>query len=297
MRAEAELIGEFDASASRFERVEPAEIAMALDSLHHIVDRLSLAPGVRKLRKRRFDAYFTNNKGLNLFRGVYGSYEEALAAIPPAQRRGYDSDEAAELYTEWLDIFDYDYPAMFWLQRAMLDGARTIFDVGGNIGIKYYAYRRHCAFPDNLRWTVADVPAVVRKGRALAQAQAADKLAFSESTNEMSGCDVLFASGSLQYLPRTLPELLQEASYRPPWIILNITPLHPVHTFYTVNSFGPGYCAYRVQQRDAFLESVRAAGYHVRAEWKNPGKVLELPFEHGYGLHHYSGLCLQLSSS
>lgn len=271
---------------------------MALDSLHTLVDRLARSPGVRQLRSRRFDFQFANNKGLNLFRGVYRSFEEALEAIPESQRAGYDSDQAAELYTGWLDVFDYDYPAMFWLQRAMLDGSRHIFDLGGNIGIKYYAYSRHCLFPEDLQWTVCDVPAVVRKGREVARERGVGtQLTFVDTAKAPGRSDILFASGSLQYLPNSLSELLADFTDRPKWIIINITPLHPVHGYFTVNSFGPGFCAYRVQQRDAFIAAVRHAGYITRAEWRNAGKLLELPFDPGYGLDYYSGICFQRSES
>lgn len=270
---------------------------MALDSLHMLVDRLAGSPGIRDLRKRRFDAHFANNKGLNLFRGVYRSFEEAAEAIPQSQRAGYDSEQAAELYTDWVDVFDYDYPAMFWLQRTLLEGMRHIFDLGGNVGIKYYAYRKHCLFPEGLRWTVCDLPAVTRKGRELAKARGAEiQLSFVESPQAMAGCDVLFASGSLQYLPQSLPELLAGLAELPRWIVINITPLHSVHDYFTVNSFGPGFSAYRVQRRDSFADSIRRAGYITRAEWKNPGKVLDLPFEPGYGVDHYSGMCFERST-
>ena len=267
---------------------------MALDALHAFVDRLASMPGLRQLRERRWDSHFINNKGLNLFRGVYRSYQEALDAIPASQRDGYDSDAAASLYTEWLDVFDYDYPAMFWIQRALLDGMRHVLDLGGNLGIKYYAFRKHCVFPADLRWTVVDVPAVVRRGRDFAlQRGDAEHLTFAEHLPTDPAYQVLFASGSLQYLPRSLPEMLSDAAGKPKWIVVNITPLHPRHTYFTVNSFGPGFCAYRVQERNAFLRDVEASGYTVRNEWKNVGKVLDLPFDPGYGLDHYSGVCFE----
>jgi len=263
---------------------------MPLDALHGLVDRLARAPGIRQMRQHRWEAYFRRNPGLNLFQGIYPSYEDARSAIPPSARAGYDTDAAAALYADWFDVFDYDYPAMFWVQRALIDGARHIVDLGGHIGIKYYAFSRHCRFPDDLHWEVVDVPAVIQRGRSIAAERTdAPHLNFSNGLPQSLVYDVLFASGSLQYLPESLSQLLQ-GRYTPSWIIVNTMPLHPRHSYFTVNSFGPGFAAYRVERRNDFVQAVENLGYRLLAEWRNIGKTLDLPFNRGYGLDHYTGM-------
>jgi putative methyltransferase (TIGR04325 family) len=64
-------------------------------------------------------------------------------------------------------IYPADYPVMFWLEKFIGEGCRKFFDLGGHIGVSYYAYQLHIGYPQDLRWTVCDVPAVVAKGREL----------------------------------------------------------------------------------------------------------------------------------
>lgn len=269
---------------------------MALDALHAVVDRLADAPGIRHLRQTRFDRHFYANAGQNLFRGVYPTFAEAEAAVPANQNSGYDSEDAASLYLSWLDVFDYDYPALFWIQRSFADGMRTVFDLGGNIGIKYYAYAKLAQFPEDLVWTVGDLPAVVEKGRSFAREQGAPaQLHFADHALAIDQAELLFASGSLQYLPTPLPEILNALQHRPRRVIVNITPVHASTEFYTVNSFGAGFSAYRIVRRDSFLTAMGSCGYRLRDDWKNVGKGLELPFRKELRVPHYSGFCFDLA--
>jgi hypothetical protein len=72
----------------------------------------------------------------------------------------------ASLYSP--QIYFYDYPGLFWLGRSIDAGLTRVFDLGGHIGIKYYAFRRVLSYPDSLRWTVCDVPSVVEQRPRLA---------------------------------------------------------------------------------------------------------------------------------
>lgn len=269
-------------------------VTMAFDVLHTAVERLSMAPGLRHIRESRFDRVFVSNPGLNLFRGVYASFDEALASIPVQRRQGYDCDEAATLYENWLDVFDYDYPALFWVQRSIAQGMRSVCDLGGNIGFKYLAFHKLADFPADLRWTVIDLPAIVARGRTFAQEHGVSHaLCFTDDANAADGHELLFASGSLQYLPRSLPEILLSSSAKPKRIVVNITPIHPSRGFFTINSFGPGFAPYRVQQRGEFIDGIERAGYRLADEWKNLKKSLDMPFDKELCIDHYSGFCFE----
>lgn len=74
-------------------------------------------------------------------------------------------------------------------------------------------------------------------------------------------------------------------------MLVNITLIHEAHDFYTVNSFGPGFCPYHVQERSRFLAAMREVGYELHAEWRNPGKTLELLGRADLSLQEYSGFC------
>jgi putative methyltransferase (TIGR04325 family) len=102
---------------------------------------------------------------------------------------------------------------------------------------------------------------------------------------------VLYASGALQYLPRTLASLLGDLDERPKRIVLNVTAIHPERAYFTLQNIGAAFCAYRVQARDTFVREMEEAGYALRDEWHNPALPLRLPFNTGYDLHAYAGFC------
>lgn len=258
--------------------------------------RTGKMPWLRRLRQRRWDRQFEANTNENLFRGVFDSFEAALASAPPSRPTGYDNPESASLYLRRLRIDQHDYPAMFWLARSLGEGLTRIVDLGGSVGIKYFAFGKFIDFPPDLLWRVIDVPAAVETGRAFALGRGASAaLEFSASTSDADGVDVLFASGALQYLPHTLADLLAGLRNKPRRIVVNTTPIHPERSFFTLNSIGTAYCAYRVQARDAFVDGVKAQGYKLRDEWQNTGKEMHLPFEPGCSLLHYTGFCFDAS--
>ena len=261
--------------------------------LHDAVEALRRLPIVREILKRRFDRHFEHAAHVNLYRGVFDSFEAAEAAAPSSRPHSYDSAEASEMYDNRLVPQQWDYPAMFWLARALQGSARSIFDLGGHVGIKYYAFKNCIPFPDDLRWVVCDLPAVIRRGARLAGEKGVEKqLFFTDSASDADGADLLYASGSLQYLPFTLDELLSRLKKLPATIVVNVLPLHPSRSFFSLNAIGVAFCPYRVMSERDFLEGVTRHGYRVRDRWKNVGKGMSIPFEEGFNVEAYSGLCL-----
>lgn len=260
--------------------------------MHRAVDALKEAPGLWHLRRAAAERTFAHNQRANLFRGVFDTAEAALASAPPTRPLTYDNQGSAELYLKRLQVDDYDYPAMFWLQRSFGDGLRTLVDVGGSIGIKYYAFAEHMPYPSNLCWRVIDMPAVAARGREYAVERGSPPgLEFSSDLAAIDGVDVVFASGALQYLPDTLAEMLARCSRKPSRLVINTTPIHDSRSYFTLNSVGTAFCAYRVQARAAFVEGLVAQGYVLRHQWRNIGKPLRLPFEPGCSLSDYAGFC------
>lgn len=253
---------------------------------------LKVAP-LRPLALQHYRNQFDDNTSNNLFSGLFSSFEQALAHAGSHQRVGYDNAESANLpYTS--SIQHWDYPVMFWLSRFFEQGLKTVFDLGGHTGIKYYAFRRAIAYPDELRWRVCDVPAVTQKGQEMAHERDPEqKLSFTNAATDMKDHDILLASGSLQYLPQSLAELLTQAGHLPRKILINITPIHPDRTFFTLNHIGSAVCPYRVQARAPFIASIRALGYTRSGEWEVPGKELFLPQSPQHSIEHYSGFCFE----
>lgn len=244
---------------------------------------------------QHYKSKFSENISENLFAGVFNSFEEAQSNIQRGKKSGYDNEESANLlYTS--AIAHWDYPAIFWLSKSIQQGMSSVFDLGGHIGIKYYAFRRTIGYPPGLRWTVCDVPAVVAKGQEIAMARDSDKkMSFTERFDDIKGHDVLYASGSLQYLPNTLSDLLIQSGHRPRRIIINITPIHPELNYFTLNNIGSSICPYRIQARDQFVNSLLALGYSRVGEWENVGKGLFIPESRKHCLPHYSGFCFELN--
>jgi len=246
-------------------------------------------------RESAYKRKFLNNQDENLFMGSFESFAAAEAGAPPSKAVGYDNAEAAKLYSP--QIYFYDYPALFWLGRSIDAGLTRVFDLGGHIGIKYYAFRRVLSYPDNLHWTVCDVPGVVESGRALAvQREATAQLDFTTDPRDASGCDLLYASGRLQYLPQRIDAILASLAVKPRRIILNTTAVHPERTIYTLNSIGVAVCPYRIEHYDELMAELMRSGYKKRDAWRNEGKPIEVPFVDGGDKPYYAGCCFDLGT-
>ncbi|MBL8342373.1 MAG: methyltransferase, TIGR04325 family [Rubrivivax sp.] len=240
---------------------------------------------------------FLDNRDQNLFYGVHDTWEAAEAAARSYGRAGYDNTESAAIYDYRLRIDQHDYPSLYWLTRSWHEGLRSVFDIGGAIGIKFIAFRdAHKSFPD-LAWRVCDVPAMAAHGAQLAQERGdAAQLTFTSRYEEGDGLDILFASGVLQYLPKTLGEIVAGHAKKPRRIIINTAAVHPEFDFFTVNSIGTAFCPYRVQTQATVTRGLTRLGYRLREAWINPDKPLTLPHDPEHSLRHYSGYCFDLAT-
>lgn len=248
---------------------------------------------MRALTRRHAQQVFVANRWNNLFAGVYDTWDQAEAAANAYGQTGYDNAASAAMYDDRIAIDTHDYPALCWLMRSMQEGQFRVGDVGGHIGIKFLAFRAALAAWPSLHWTVHDVPAVVARGRDLAAGRGdAAALSFADKFDDLQDCDVLLASGVLQYLPGTLDDMMKGWRRRPQRIIINTLPLHDTTAFFTVNSIGTAFCPYRIQTEAALVDGLARLGYRVRERWINPGKAMTLPARPDLSLTHYCGFCL-----
>jgi putative methyltransferase (TIGR04325 family) len=256
------------------------------------LDRVRDFPVIRTVRKSRYDRLFENNADRNLFRGTFNTPADAQASAPATRPVGYDNAASADLYLQRLRIDQHDYPSLYWLSRSFVEDLNRVADIGGSVGIKYFAFQEFVEFPADLVWRVIDVPAVARRGREFAASRGPSPgLEFSDTLADADGMDVIFASGVLQYLPQSLPELLSTLVRKPRRILINTTPIHPERSFFTLNSIGTAYCPYRVQAREPLIDAIESQGYRLRDEWQNLGKEMQIPFEAACSLRHYTGFC------
>jgi putative methyltransferase (TIGR04325 family) len=255
------------------------------------------SPLLRSVFKQRYDKRFAENREEQLFRGIFATAAEA-ASSAPARKLGYDTAEAAGMYQSLMTkIESYDYPVLFWLEN-LLDhnpetAARGIFDCGGHIGLKRYAYRPLLGkLPE---WTVFDVPAVVRRGATIARERAVTGLRFTDEFTDVAGKGILLCLGSLQYIEPSLASLLIaiDASARPRHVLLNTTAFTDEPAFYTLNSIGTAFCPYKIQNVSKFISEMEAAGYTLIEQWDNPGRACAVPFQNQRGAFKYLGMMFQ----
>jgi len=259
--------------------------------------RMPLIRGILEARyKRRFFAH--RELAYHLYRGVYDSFDDAQASIPPGNASGYDNSESADLYRERTRrVFINDYPMIHWLGRFFAEGARDVFDVGGHIGIAYYAYQKYLSYPASLRWTVMDVPAVNAAGAAWAKEHdAPGRLGFADDIASASGADVLFAAGSLQYLSYSLADALSAMPRRPRFLLLNSVPVHMRQSYYTVQNIGTACCPYHVTAEREFLGGLASLGYELQDRWENPQRYCVVPFHPELSLDRYFGFAFRLAT-
>jgi putative methyltransferase (TIGR04325 family) len=232
---------------------------------------------------------------MNGFRGIYSSFEEAQGAAPADQPQGYDHPEMAAYYRDLLEGPSLqDYPVLYCL-RGLLPGTSRLFDLGGHVGVAYYASRRHLDLPVGFVWQVCDLPTIVQDGEALARERGATHLCFTVDPAAANGADILHASGSLQYMEEGfLHGLIERCEARPATVIIQTTPLHPDRSFITLQATGHAFCPYTVASRGAFVAGFERLGYRLADEWRIPRR-LDVPYHEGCEIDAYSGMVFRRS--
>jgi putative methyltransferase (TIGR04325 family) len=241
-------------------------------------------PGSRLLRDliQRFNIRYC--------RGIYRTFQEAQAAIDPLRRVGYDNPQSSTLYHGRLDLVKpSDYAIFYWL-GPLLAGARSVFDFGGNVGWSYYAFQKYLAYPPRLRWVICDVPAVVDAGRALASQREAPHLRFTTQFREADRSDVLFTSGTLQYVEQDLAALLGALDNKPPHVLINRVPFSDRPTYFTVQDIGTACCPYKVSNQAEFVTSLQRLGYALVDTWRCPESACRVLFRPMRSVRHYTGM-------
>jgi putative methyltransferase (TIGR04325 family) len=228
-------------------------------------------------------------------RGVYSSYQEALQAIPKELKSGYNQPEIAHhpnvarltAATE-VGVFDpIDYPILLWLKTAFLKHS-SVFDLGGNVGLAYYAYQRYLQYPAQLNWLVCEIPEIAEAGKKLAQEKQVDNLFFTTDSAKAEGADILLTCGTLQYLETPLAELLKPLQSKPKHILINHVPLYDGETYITIQNIGYSFCPYTIQSRNQLIQSLTDLGYKLRDSW-TINRAFKIPFHPERAVNAYHG--------
>lgn len=265
----------------------------------YLMELPALRPISERMRRNLFRRPYRVE---NDYYGVYPTFaaaQEAANALSTASiPASYDTEAAGRLYRGHMRrIRASDYPLVFWLGRLLADGRRRVFDLGGHIGVSYYGFSDYLDYPSDLTWTIHDVPAVMAAGRKWAAGHDARRqLSFTDDPAGADGQDVLVSTGALQYLEYTLPELLQRLHAKPPHVLVNLTPMHPSRSFFTLQNLSIAICPYRVMSVVEFTEGMQALGYRVVDHWQSPERHLRVPFEPGCTVDSYHGFHFELQA-
>lgn len=260
-------------------------------SLRGIAMETLKLPPFTPLAKLLYRHQFARQRHGNHYLGVFPSYASALAAVPAALKASYDQPQAAAQYryrTRQLAIGDY--PTLYWLEQLLHRNCRRFFDLGGHIGVAYYAFARYLDYPGDITWTVSDMPTTMEAGRAwAAEHDAAHRLAFAADKNAADGQDALLVLGALQYFDFDLPAWLGTLAAPPRHLIVNSSPMHDHHDFHTLQNMGFACLPYHVHARPAFIRAMGELGYRVVDAWRCEERECRIPFAHDHDVEGYSG--------
>jgi putative methyltransferase (TIGR04325 family) len=273
-----------------------AQYQLLTGKLRHIANESAEFPGIRLLARPLYRKMFARPQSVgNYYYGRYESYDQARADAPETLPSSYDTDATAILYHDrHKRAHASDYPLFFWLSRLLESGSRTIFDLGGHIGVSYYGLDHYIDYPRDMQWLVHDTPAAIVAGRQWADRHDPRRqLRFTGNPEDADGHDVLISNGALQYLDYSLPELLTRLRRPPTDIVINLTPFHPDSGYFTLQNMGIAICPYRVMAITDFVAGMQDAGYRVMDQWRMPERSIRIPFEPSCRIDCYYGLRLR----
>jgi putative methyltransferase (TIGR04325 family) len=227
------------------------------------------------------------------YRGVFNSFEEALATAPKNIPVGFDHAQFAGYY-KWLAEAPRagDYPTMFWLREVLKSGSR-VFDFGGNVGVTFFAWQNHIDYPSDIHWMVEDVSSILDAGRAFVKERGETRVQFTDRFEDADGYDILLSCGCLQFVEPTLGTLLSSLQDLPRHIIINRLPLHASNECVTLQNIRWQLSAYHVFQYDHFVSELEALGYTLVDLWSDGDSNCWIPFYPEYSLESFSGLYLR----
>lgn len=274
-----------------------------MDSLQSLRDKarqfIKRLPLVENWRRKRQLEYFLSDKGYASHFGVFTNFEEARLWLPKSQE--FDQEKLATEYVavRMRRVFSYDYPVMFWLNQALNQGAVSVLDIGGSVGVHFYAYQKMMTYPPSLTWLVYEVPAIAEFGKEIAERKAIPNLFFTESLEPQGiEADIWMAAGAIHYINNARPgALLAKSKSRPRHVILNKLPLYDGEDFVSTQNIGEhSFAPHYVYNRQRFIDEIVATGYNLVDSWQTPEREFHLFGYPDKSFGVYSGLYFRISS-
>lgn len=92
-------------------------------------------------------------------------------------------------------------------------------------------------------------------------------------------------------------QLLQRLQARPRHVLVNLTPMHPTRSFFTLQNLSIAICPYRVMSVPDFTASMEALGYCMLDHWQSFERSLRIPFEPECTVDSYHGFHFSLPAA
>ncbi|QSP93937.1 methyltransferase, TIGR04325 family [Marinobacter salinisoli] len=261
------------------------------------VRRMGAVPPIQKMLDGWYARDFAQAIHVNWFRGVYPDFASARDAAPTNKPLGYNNPEpaSAEMYRFRMQaIAPCDYPVAFWLSRLMLPG-QSLLDFGGHSGVLFYALNKYLTFPEGFSWQVYDLPVVLEEARRFAEVNNAPKtLSFCDDYKNAGPWDYVLFSGSLQYLEESLSAIILKMKAPPDRLLINMLPVHPEQSYYTLQNISTAFCPYRIYSANELMNEIDGLNGTVIDEWRNTDKRCEIPYHPSQSLGFYRGLLVDL---
>ncbi|CAE6863329.1 hypothetical protein R69608_00313 [Paraburkholderia nemoris] len=255
---------------------------------------LGKIPGVSRLYARIFWS-----KQMNLFFGLYDSFEDAQRAAAGFSKVGWNDEGIAKVLVhenseEAPKIFQTSqFAVLFWLARLLKSG-NAILDIGGAGGIFYEICLRYGLLATPMRWHVVDVPEMVKRGIVRHQQLKSSMISFGTDLTEAPASDIMLMLGVMQYLPDPLgekgPGILEAVTKLPSHIFINKVPLTDDSEAWTLQNHVTTVIPCRLFSRQKFMAYFEAHGYRVRDRWLVPEVRLDIPFHPERTLSEYEGV-------
>lgn len=227
------------------------------------------------------------------FRGIYRDFKQAATSAPSGPLLGYDHKEVALFHEEEVGrLRPNDYPVLFWL-APLVAQARQVFDLGGNIGLAFYAYRHYLTLAKDLTWTVCEVPATAEVGRDYAARKGETQLHFTADPAEADGADIYFTAGALQYIEEPFANMIQRLSHPPKHLVIQRVPLWKGERFITLQNNNAWTVPYKIENENDFIKSLTDLGYTLVDHWRL-GRTLQVLNSPGHFVENYQGLYFRL---
>lgn len=215
---------------------------------------------------------------------AFETFAEAAAAsarFHPGRKEHGNQDLMASNFQTSAQLRTSDYPAAFWIQKIIVnEPSLSVFDFGGGWGQTLVAIAPllapHC--PD--KWTVFDLPDVIKEADARAPAgEFPARLSYTSELADGRNAGLVLAAGSLHYWHEPIAAFFQGLGGKPRHFIVNRSPMRSEgEPYFTVQS-GDGWAVpCLVRSFPAFTEEMSAEGYRLVDRWTLPEKSLSRPW-------------------